>query len=92
MKYIKSLIANEAVVIHDGKQQLIPAMDIVVGDIVILITGDQIPADPRIMPAPPDLHFGCSLLTGASNKTTSKSNRRQRPLVKRGDRAHHDGQ
>lgn len=64
MKSIKSLIANEASVIRDGKQQLIPATDIVVGDIVVLTTGDRIPADLRIVSASSDLRFDRSLLTG----------------------------
>ncbi|KAG0699620.1 hypothetical protein DFH29DRAFT_936038 [Suillus ampliporus] len=67
MKSIKSLIANEAAVIRDGKQQLILATDIVVGDIVVLSTGDRIPADLRIVAASSDLRFDRSLLTGESD-------------------------
>ncbi|KIK38615.1 hypothetical protein CY34DRAFT_809171 [Suillus luteus UH-Slu-Lm8-n1] len=67
MKSIKSLIAHEAAVIRDGKQQLIPATDIVVGDIVVLSTGDRIPADLRIVAASSDLRFDRSLLTGESD-------------------------
>ena len=55
MKSIKSLIAEEAAVIREGKQQLVPASDIVVSDIVVLSTGDCVPAD---------LRFDRSLLTG----------------------------
>lgn len=40
MKSIKSLIAEEASVIRDGKQVLLPATDIVVGDVVLLGIGD----------------------------------------------------
>ena len=64
MKSIKSLIAQEAAVIRDGKQQLIPANDIVVGDIVVLSTGDRVPADLRIVQMSSDLRFDRSLLTG----------------------------
>jgi sodium/potassium-transporting ATPase subunit alpha len=64
MKSIKSLIAHEAAVIRDGKQQLIAATDIVVGDIVVLSTGDRVPADLRIVAASSDLRFDRSLLTG----------------------------
>ncbi|KAG1773388.1 hypothetical protein EV702DRAFT_1181140 [Suillus placidus] len=67
MKSIKSLIAHEAAVIRDGKQKLIPATDIVVGDIVVLSTGDRIPADLRIVAASSDLRFDRSLLTGESD-------------------------
>ncbi|KAG1805746.1 hypothetical protein EV424DRAFT_1544281 [Suillus variegatus] len=67
MKSIKSLIAHEAAVIRDGKQQLILATDIVVGDIVVLSTGDRVPADLRIVAASSDLRFDRSLLTGESD-------------------------
>ncbi|KAG1816771.1 uncharacterized protein BJ212DRAFT_1430271 [Suillus subaureus] len=67
MKSIKSLIAHEAAVIRDGKQQLILATDIVVGDIVVLSTGDRVPADLRIVTASSDLRFDRSLLTGESD-------------------------
>jgi len=64
MKSIKSLIAHEAAVIRDGEQKLILATDIVVGDIVVLSTGDRVPADIRIVSASSDLRFDRSLLTG----------------------------
>ncbi|KAG2112551.1 uncharacterized protein F5147DRAFT_683354 [Suillus discolor] len=67
MKSIKSLIAHEAAVIRDGKQQLILATDIVVGDIVVLSTGDRVPADLRIVAASSDLRIDRSLLTGESD-------------------------
>jgi len=67
MKSIKSLIAQEASVIRDAKQQLIHANDIVVGDIVVLTTGDRVPADLRIVQMSSDLRFDRSLLTGESD-------------------------
>ncbi|EIW75558.1 calcium ATPase transmembrane domain M-containing protein [Coniophora puteana RWD-64-598 SS2] len=67
MKSIKSLIAEEAAVIRDGNQQIIPATDILVGDIVVLSTGDRVPADLRIVQASSDLRFDRSLLTGESD-------------------------
>ncbi|KAF9231508.1 hypothetical protein BU15DRAFT_82299 [Melanogaster broomeanus] len=67
MRSIKSLIAEEASVIRDGKQLLIPASDIVVGDVVILTPGDRVPADLRIVQASSDLRFDRSLLTGESD-------------------------
>ncbi|KAG2133792.1 E1-E2 ATPase-domain-containing protein [Suillus bovinus] len=51
MKSIKSLIAHEAVVVRDGNQQIIPAADIVVGDIAVLNAGDHVPADMCIVQA-----------------------------------------
>jgi len=64
MKSIKSLIAHEAAVIRDGKQQIIQASDIVVGDVVVLSAGDRVPADMRVVEASSDLRFDRSLLTG----------------------------
>lgn len=64
MKSIKSLIAEDAIVIRDGKQQTVPATDLVVGDLVILSMGDRVPADMRIVQVSSDLKFDRSLLTG----------------------------
>lgn len=64
MKSIKSLIAEEASVIRDEKQLILPATDIVVGDVVLLGPGDRVPADLRIVEASSDLRFDRSLLTG----------------------------
>ncbi|EIW79754.1 calcium ATPase transmembrane domain M-containing protein [Coniophora puteana RWD-64-598 SS2] len=67
MKSIKSLIAEDAAVIREGKQQMIPAADIVVGDLIALASGDRVPADLRIVQASSDLRFDRSLLTGESD-------------------------
>jgi sodium/potassium-transporting ATPase subunit alpha len=64
MKSIKTLIAEEATVIRDGKQQTIPAHDLVVGDLVLLSMGDRVPADLRLTQASSDVKFDRSLLTG----------------------------
>lgn len=64
MKSIKSLIAEDAIVIRDGKQQTVPAADLVVGDLVVLSMGDRVPADMRIVQVSSDLKFDRSLLTG----------------------------
>ena len=64
MKSIKSLIAEEATVIRDGKQQTIPAADVVVGDLVCLSIGDRVPVDIRLVNVSSDIRFDRSLLTG----------------------------
>lgn len=64
MSSIKTLIAEEATVIRDGKQQTISAKDIVVGDIVVLSMGDRVPADLRLVEISSDVRFDRSLLTG----------------------------
>lgn len=67
MSSIKTLIAEEAAVIRDGKQQTISAKDIVVGDIVVLSMGDRVPADLRLVEISSDVRFDRSLLTGESD-------------------------
>ncbi|TDL21473.1 calcium ATPase transmembrane domain M-containing protein [Rickenella mellea] len=67
MRGIKTLIAQEATVVRDGKQQTIPATDIVVGDLVHLSMGDRVPADLRLVQVSSDLKFDRSLLTGESD-------------------------
>ncbi|KAF7289881.1 Calcium ATPase transmembrane domain M-containing protein [Mycena indigotica] len=66
MKSIKTLIAEDATVIRDGKPQTISARDVVVGDLVQISMGDRVPADVRIVSATSDLKFDRSLLTGES--------------------------
>jgi sodium/potassium-transporting ATPase subunit alpha len=64
MKSIKTLIAENATVLRDGKQHIIPAHDLVVGDVVLLSMGDRVPADLRLVKVSSDLKFDRSLLTG----------------------------
>ncbi len=52
-------------VLRDGEIRLIPQCDVVVGDIVIIETGDKIPADGRILECI-DLNSDESALTGES--------------------------
>lgn len=46
---LRQMAAPTAKVIRDGKQSQIAARDVVPGDVVILQTGDRIPADGRIL-------------------------------------------
>lgn len=64
MKSIKTLIAEDATVTRNGKQQMISARDVVTGDLIHLSMGDRVPADLRIVTASSDLKFDRSLLTG----------------------------
>jgi sodium/potassium-transporting ATPase subunit alpha len=64
MKSIKNLVAEQATVVRDGRQQTVPSPDIVVGDLVMLSMGDRVPADMRIVQVSSDLKFDRSLLTG----------------------------
>ena len=65
MEALKSLAAPEAKVMRNGKQVNIPAEQIVPGDVVILETGDRVPADAVLLDSI-GLQVDESLLTGES--------------------------
>ena len=62
---LKDLTSPSAFVIRDGTRQRVPGSDVVVGDIVVLIEGDRVPADARLIEVT-DLQADESLLTGES--------------------------
>jgi P-type Ca2+ transporter type 2C len=62
---LKDLTSPSAFVIRDGTRQRIPGADIVAGDIVVLVEGDRVPADARLLDVT-DLEADESLLTGES--------------------------
>jgi len=70
---MKKLTAPKAHVIRDGKEVIVPAREIVPGDILVLESGDHIAADGRVIEAV-ELKTNEALLTGESapvNKNTS---------------------
>ncbi|WP_240986148.1 calcium-transporting P-type ATPase, PMR1-type [Acididesulfobacillus acetoxydans] len=66
MESLRSLTAPEARVLREGREQKIPAADLVPGDIVLLEAGDRIPADLRFIQAV-NLEIEESALTGESH-------------------------
>ena len=64
MRSIKNLVAEETVVVRDGKREKILAANVVVGDVVVLSMGERVPADIRLMQVSTDLKLDRSLLTG----------------------------
>jgi Ca2+-transporting ATPase len=62
---LKTLTSPSAFVIRDGVRQRIPSAEIVVGDIVVLMEGDRVPADAGLLEVT-DLEADESLLTGES--------------------------
>jgi sodium/potassium-transporting ATPase subunit alpha len=64
MKSIKSMLPSEVQTLRDGKYVSLPAADLVVGDIVQVHLGQQVPADLRIIDTSGDLQFDRSVLTG----------------------------
>jgi hypothetical protein len=49
MAKFRALVPEAAAVIRDGVTKLVPAEEIVVGDLIVLKSGDKIPADCRII-------------------------------------------
>jgi Ca2+-transporting ATPase len=69
---LKKMTAPEAQVIRDGKQQTIPTRELVPGDIVIIETGNYIPADVRLVEAV-NLKIDEASLTGESVPVQKKA-------------------
>jgi P-type Ca2+ transporter type 2C len=65
MNALKSMMKATARVRRDGAEAQIPAEELVVGDVVLLSAGDQVPADGRIIAAS-SLQIDESALTGES--------------------------
>lgn len=62
---LKELTAPKAKVIRDGEQVQIPAIDVVIGDILVLSEGDRVAADARLLNAT-NFTADESMLTGES--------------------------
>lgn len=61
LRHLPHLLLQQALVIRDSEKKIIPAEQLVVGDIVEIKGGDQIPADIRLLFAQ-----GCKVsVTGA---------------------------
>ena len=65
MNALKSMMKATARVRRDGEESKIPGEEIVVGDVVLIAAGDQVPADGRIVSAS-SLQIDESALTGES--------------------------
>lgn len=48
---LREMAAPSATVIRDGREEDIPARDLVPGDVILLATGDKVPADARLTEA-----------------------------------------
>ena len=70
---IKSMLAPKATVLRDGKKKKIDAQELVPGDVVILKSGDKVPADLRLFEAS-DLQIDEAALTGESVPVDKKTN------------------
>lgn len=64
-EYLRKFVAPEAHVLREGKRVVVPAEELVPGDIVYIEAGDQVPADIRIV-SENNLTVNESVLTGES--------------------------
>ena len=62
---IRNMMSEHATVIRAGERQILSSEDLVPGDIIVLISGDKVPADARIIEAR-NLRVDESALTGES--------------------------
>ena len=65
MNALKAMVKASARVRRDGSEAEIPAEEVVVGDVVLLAAGDDVPADGRIIQASA-LQIDEAALTGES--------------------------
>lgn len=69
---LRKILVPHAWVIRDGKQEKIEASALIPGDLVILKTGNKVPADGRLI-EDVDLYVNEAILTGESVPVTKKS-------------------
>lgn len=65
LERLRSVVHFQALVVREGEERLIPADELVPGDVIVLPTGGRIPADARLLKAI-DLSVNEAALTGES--------------------------
>ncbi|MDD4028093.1 MAG: cation-translocating P-type ATPase [Caldisericia bacterium] len=85
IKAIQSLVNPECTVVRDGTRQTIPNEELVPGDIVLLESGNKIPADIRILSSTEGFKVDESMLTGESLSILKNSNVMQEEVSNPGD-------
>ena len=81
---IRNMLSPHATVVRDGKTREIDATELVPGDVVVLASGDRVPADVRLFSAR-ELRIDEAALTGES-LAVEKSSSAQAPDAPLGDR------
>ncbi len=82
---LKQLAAPFAKVLRDSKEKIIPASEIVPGDVIILQAGDKVPADARILTAK-NLRVNESALTGESHPVEKFASKIDKEISNAGDK------
>jgi len=77
---LQKLAAPEATVLREGLEQIIPAREVVPGDVLVLHTGDKVAADGRLLEAI-NLKNDESLLTGESTSVSKATDPLPQPPV-----------
>ncbi len=85
LESLRKMTKLEAVVIRDGKERMIPAEELVPGDLVMLDAGRQVPADLRLVQGA-NLKIEESALTGESVPVSKSSTFIAPSEVQAGDR------
>ncbi len=81
---LQRMMVPESTVLRDGKKQVIPARELVPGDVILLEGGDKVPADLRLFSVK-NLHMDEAALTGESVPVTKVDSPIARPNLPPGD-------
>ncbi|MGZ5481154.1 MAG: cation-translocating P-type ATPase [Pyrinomonadaceae bacterium] len=82
---LRELAAPAATVIRDGREKDVSARDLVPGDVIILATGDKVPADVRLIEAV-NLQTNEAALTGESASVEKQTRPLEDENLQTGDR------
>ncbi len=82
---LRKMAAPTATVLRDGVEVEVPARDLVPGDVILLNTGDRVPADARLIESV-NLQIEEAALTGESVPVEKHTNRLEKADLPLGDR------
>jgi len=85
MEALRKMAAPSATVIRDGREQTVPARELVPGDLILLGAGDRVPADARLLEAV-NLRVNEASLTGESVPVSKETDALEDPDLSLGDR------
>jgi len=80
LEALKKMMVPECVVLRDGKKKTIPARELVPGDVVLLESGDRVPADLRLFSVK-KMSTDEAMLTGESTSVTKSIDHIEKPDI-----------